>query len=75
LSGGNTLRIFGKNFTEAAEIPVYFTAGTKTIDTYNPEKSKNTKVAKGYLVSDNEINVETPDFTAFVGENGAEAVV
>lgn len=75
LSGGNTLRIFGKNFTEAAEIPVYFTSGSKTIDSYNPEKSKYTKMAKGQLVSENEITVETPDFSAFVGDNGAEAVV
>jgi hypothetical protein len=75
LSGGNTLRIFGKNFSDAADISVYFTSGTKTIDSYNPDKAKYTKMAKGVLVSETEITVETPDFTAFVGDDGAEAVV
>jgi hypothetical protein len=75
LSGGNTLRIFGKNFSDSADISVYFTAGAKTIDSFNPEKSKYTKMAKGTLVSEAEITVETPDFTTFVGDDGAEAVV
>jgi dynein heavy chain len=68
LSGGNTLRIFGRNFTEAAEIPVYFTAGSKAIDSYNPEKSKYTQKKNGTLVSDTEITVTTPDMTMF--DNG-----
>jgi hypothetical protein len=75
LSGGNTLRIFGKNFTEAAEIPVYFTAGSKTIDSYNPEKSKYTQKKNGTLVSDSEITVTTPDMSMFDNGTGAECVV
>jgi dynein heavy chain len=75
LSGGNTLRIFGKNFTEAAEIPVYFTAQPKPIDAYNPDRSKYTQMKKGTLVSDSEITVVTPDMSQYDTGAGADCVV
>jgi dynein heavy chain len=75
LSGGNTLRIFGKNFTDSAEIGVFFTAGQKTIDHTNIEKLKNTVRKLGTRVSDNEITVETPDMSIYDSGTGAECVV
>jgi hypothetical protein len=77
LTGGNTLRIFGKNFSEynPDQTPVYFTAGNKPIDNYNPEKSKYTKVAKGVFVSENEITVTTPDMSMYDVGNGIDCIV